>query len=49
MQLRNTYLRYIDSEKTASRARRKIRPTPNIRFGGKIKSMKDVEDLDQDS
>ena len=49
MQLRNTYLRYIDAEKTASRARRKIKTTPNIRFGGKIKSMKDVEDLDQDS
>ena len=47
MQLRDTYLRYIDAEKTAARARRTIKPTPNIRFGGKIKSMKDVEDLDQ--
>ncbi len=44
MQLRETYLRYIDADKTASRARRTIQPTPNIRFGGKIKSMKDVED-----
>ena len=44
MQLRETYLRYIDAEKTAERARRTIKPTPNIRFGGKIKSMKDVKD-----
>jgi hypothetical protein len=42
--LRETYLRYIDAEKTASRARRTIEPTPNVRFGGKIKSMKDVKD-----
>jgi len=46
MQLRDTYLRYIDAEKTAARARRTIKPTPNIRFGGKIKSMKDVKDDD---
>ena len=44
MQLRETYLRYIDAEKTAERARRTIKPTPNIRFGGKIKSIKDVKD-----
>ena len=44
MQLRETYLRYIDAEKTAERARRTIKSTPNIRFGGKIKSMKDVKD-----
>jgi len=43
--LRETYLRYIDADKTASRARRKIEPTPNVRFGGKIKSIKDVEDV----
>ena len=44
-QLRDTYLRYIDADKTSSRARRKIQPTPNVRFGGKIKSLDDVEDL----
>ena len=44
--LRATYLRYIDADKTASRARRTIQPTSNVRFGGKIKSLDDVEDLD---
>ena len=44
-QLRATYLRYMDAEQTASRARKKIQPTPNVRFGGKIKSLDEVEDV----
>ena len=46
MQLRDTYLRYIDPDKTAARARCTMKSTPNIRFEGKIKSMKNVKDDD---
>ena len=45
--LRETYLRYIDAEKTASRARKTIEPTPNVRFGGKYKSTKDIEEQEE--
>ena len=45
VQLRDTYLRYIDADKTAARARRTIEPSRNIRWGGKYKSKKDLEDF----
>ena len=43
-QLRDTYLRFIDLDKTAKQARAKIEPSRNIRWGGKYKSKKDIEE-----
>ena len=43
-QLRDTYLRWIDADKTAREAREQIPESRNVRWGGKYKSKKDVED-----
>ncbi len=43
-QLRDTYLRFIELEKTAIEAREKIEPSREVRWGGKYKSKKDVEE-----
>ena len=42
-QLRDTYLRFIELEKTAMEAREKIEPSREVRWGGKYKSRKDIE------
>ena len=47
-QLRDTYLRFIDLEKTAMEAREKIEPSQEVRWGGKYKSKKDVEEAGKD-
>ncbi len=45
-QLRDTYLRFIELEKTALDSREVIDEMRQIRWGGKYKSRKDVEDAD---
>ena len=47
-QLRDTYLRFIDLERTAMEAREKIEPSQEVRWGGKYKSKKDVEKAGKD-
>ena len=47
-QLRDTYLRFIDLERTAMEAREKIEPSQEVRWGGKYKSKKDVEQVGKD-
>ena len=46
-QLRDTYLKFIELEKTALDSREKIEPMKQVRWGGKYKSRKDVENQDQ--
>ena len=43
-QLRETYLRFIELERTATKARLKIAPRREVRWGGKYKSKKDLQD-----
>ena len=43
-QLRDTYLRWIDADKTAREAREQIPESRNVRWGGKFKTRKDLED-----
>ena len=42
-QLRETYLRFIELERTATKARMKIAPSREVRWGGKYKSKKDIQ------
>ena len=44
-QLRDTYLKFIELEKTALDSREVIEPSNQIRWGGKYTSRKDVEDF----
>ena len=44
-QLRDTYLKFIELEKTALDSREIIEPSNQIRWGGKYKSRKDVEEI----
>ena len=43
-QLRDTYLRWIDADKTAREAREQIPASKQVRWGGKFKSKKDVQE-----
>ena len=43
--LRDTYLKFIELEKTAIDSREKIEPQRQVRWGGKYKSRKDVEKI----
>ena len=42
-QLRSTYLKYIDLEASAKKSRKTISPRKQVRWGGKYKSKKDLE------
>ena len=44
-QLQDTYLKYIEQEKTALKSRSVIKKSTQTRWGGKFKSKKDVPDL----
>ena len=43
-QLRDTYLRWIDADKTAREAREQIPASKQVRWSGKFKSKKDVQE-----
>ena len=43
-QLRQTYLRWIEADRTAREARQKVSPSKEVRWGGKFKSKKDIDD-----